>query len=74
MRAKARTLFLLWLIGAVSTAIVGAAAWNLSQEAKTAAEREETTATETDGVPELAVIPELHVVEAYDETNPNAPS
>lgn len=72
MRAKARALFFPWLIGAVGAGIVGAAAWNLSQEAKTAAGGE--TATETDGVPELAIIPELHVVEAYDPDNVNAPS
>lgn len=73
MRAKARALFLPWLIGAVGAGIVGAAAWNLASEARTAAQQETVVTTES-GVPPLDVIPDLTVIEPFDESNPNAPS
>lgn len=64
-----------WLIvGAISAAVVGTAAKNMADEQAEQARQAAKEEASDGGIPELEVIPDLAVVEAYDPTRPNDPS
>lgn len=60
--------------GAISAGVIGATAWNLSQESKIEKERAEAAEQSECGAPETWQVPPLIVVEAWDADNENAPS